>query len=130
MHGCITDAEDHHLVVTDEDYINFISNARSDSDIKRLPWHVEALLGSSTVLFVGYSLEDWNFRVFFKATGEKNDRKKYAIQYLPPLPTESSIERAKRKAIINFWDRKGVDILNVKADIFMKDLLETMKTRG
>ena len=115
------------LVVTDEDYINFMSNALSeDREKKHLPLHLEALLTTSTILFLGYSLEDWNFRLLFKATGETNARKKYAIQLLTPLDSfdHPEQERAKRTAVERFWDRKGIDIIDVEAEVFMSDLLE------
>lgn len=127
MHGCISDADAHHLVITDEDYINFISNAWNQSEKKRLPWHVEGLFNRSNILFVGYSLEDWNFRILYKQSGEKNDRDKLAVQFLKPLDPREKIAHAKRRAMVEFWGTKRVNIVNAKADDFMSDLLDLMR---
>lgn len=130
LHGCISDAEGQNLVITDEDYINFMSNAASDDrERKHLPLEIEAALMRSTVLFVGYSLEDWNFRLIFKATCEVSNRKKYAIQLLtiPDAEKQSSQARIQQKALVRFWERKNVDIIDVEANLFMSDLLQEIQ---
>lgn len=130
MHGCITHAEDQGLVITEEDYINFLTNALGQHDpYKRLPPAIMGRVAEGTILFVGYSLEDWNFRTIFKATVEAHTaaNKSYAIQYWD-LSNETDMQVTRREALTEFWGRKGVHILNVKACDFMDDLLAAMTT--
>jgi hypothetical protein len=73
MHGCISRPQGKGLVITEEDYINFLTNALNEDDHdKTLLNYFKGELGYRTILFIGYSLSDWNFRAIFKATVEKH----------------------------------------------------------
>src|SRR5262249_22471569 len=62
MHGSISHPEDHGLVITEEDYVNFLANAAlSQDENKRLLNYALGQITFSTILFIGYGLEDWNF---------------------------------------------------------------------
>jgi len=127
LHGCISSREGHGLVVTEEDYINFLANAQHDDPNKRLATEVRGRIGRSTVLFVGYSLADWNFRVIFKATAERSpadQKESYAVQYFKPPddPLEREREEQRWDAAQAFWARKKVTVLNRDAFEFMSYL--------
>jgi hypothetical protein len=84
---------------------------------------VRGKLDASTILFLGYSLADWNFRTIFKATVERRENKdirSYAVQLHEPVPTD---QRDLLQLMVDFWGEKGVDIINLKADEFVSDLL-------
>jgi|SRR5579864_4305805 len=121
MHGCISRAEGRNLVVTEEDYINFLANANSYDDKKRLLPYVLGKIAESSTLFIGYGLSDWNFRVIFKATAERNAAAGYAVQYTHPdkLAGDALL---RRQALVEFWGRKNVDIVNADAALFVEDL--------
>jgi hypothetical protein len=129
LHGCISIPESrqmeppelHNLVITEEDYINFLSNAMSNDPFKPLPTHLLARIAESTTLFIGYGLTDWNFRVVFKATAERNDKKGYAVQlFRGESARRNAVER--RRAAVEFWGQKKVDIINVDGATFLADL--------
>lgn len=127
MHGCISDAKGHGLVITEEDYINFLANAQHEDPRRRLPVEVRGKIALSTVLFVGYSLADWNFRVIFKATAERDhadQQPSYAVQYFSPPedPTKREREEERWEASVEFWRDKKVTVLNRDAYEFMSDL--------
>ncbi len=128
MHGCITHAtlsqgDNHNLVITEEDYINFLSNALSHDENKMLLPYVLGKISRSSPLFIGYSLADWNFRVIFKATAERYDLSGYAVQYFDDPKGE---DLDLRKAMIDFWGNKKIDILNVDAVVFVEDLASAL----
>ena len=129
IHGCISKPDNQNLVITEEDYINFLSNSFSQDPEKRLLTYLRGRFALSTVLFIGYSLADWNFRVIFKATKERIDtgKKSYAIQYYNP-EHQNSIQAAAQEALVDFWGKKDVDIMNIDASQFMKDLLTEMES--
>jgi hypothetical protein len=56
------------LLVTEDDYIDFtVSLAqRTDKSDPVIPHFVRRALGNTNLLFIGYSLEDWNFRVLMR----------------------------------------------------------------
>jgi hypothetical protein len=126
MHGCISDPGDQNLVITEEDYINFLTNSLSQDPKKRLLHYVRGKLALSTILFVGYSLSDWNFRVLFKATAEDNSTSSFAVQLNVPS-TGNEQERVRQAALVKFWGQRKIDIINTQADRFMQDLLASVE---
>jgi hypothetical protein len=134
MHGCISQPESphlvpsalHNLVVTEEDYINFLSNALSQNESKYLLPHVLARIADSATLFIGYSLTDWNFRVVFKATAERHATPCYAVQLFQPRAGQEDIEQARHEAAVEFWGKRNVNIINLDAGVFVSDLLDTI----
>jgi hypothetical protein len=76
-----------------------------------------AKLRTSHLLFLGYSLRDWNLRVMlYRLWGEQAGRnfKSWAIQSKP-----SPIDQAA-------WDDRGVDILPVRVETFVDAIRESM----
>jgi hypothetical protein len=131
IHGCISLASGkrQNLVITEEDYINFLANSlASFNGERRLLTHFTARLQRSRILFIGYSLEDWNFRTLFKSTAEQREDTEfsYAVQFYPQSPAESQEQKDRRQATVDFWHDKRVEILNVRAHDFLDDLLRVM----
>lgn len=62
LHGA--DTEPQSMVLTEDDYVDFL--VRSQRDPKLLPHQVVRALSNRSLLFMGYSLSDWTFRVLFR----------------------------------------------------------------
>ena len=127
MHGCISQVRDQSLVITEEDYINFLSNALGEKQENQILYYVRYKLETSTILFLGYSLADWNFRTIFKATVERRENKdmrSYAAQLRQPARPG---ERDLHPLMVDFWHDKRVDIINVAAEAFVSDLLAAVQ---
>lgn len=123
IHGCITQPGDRNLVITEEDYVNFLSNALSYDHKKRLLQYALGRFSECPILFVGFSLSDWNFRVLFKATAEKYRRECYAVQF---FQDSTGPRRSARNAVVEFWGDKNVDIINEDGAVFAQDLLDAV----
>jgi hypothetical protein len=115
IHGSFSenkDEERHSIVITEEDYIKFLLTITNTK--QGIPELIKAKLVDSTLLFLGYSLEDWDFRTLFKGLietlPERKQRKSFAIQRYP-----SSFW-------VDFWDSKGVQIRDVDLYEFAEDL--------
>lgn len=52
------------MVLTEDDYLDFLTNVSATPGL--IPPHVEAALSNSCLLFLGYSLNDMNFKVLFR----------------------------------------------------------------
>jgi hypothetical protein len=52
------------MVLTERDYIDFVINLSKDE--KLLPTIIRKALAATTLLFIGYSLDDINFRIIFQ----------------------------------------------------------------
>jgi hypothetical protein len=54
------------MVLTEEDYLEFLVRLNRDASDPLLFSEVRTALAEHSLLFVGYSLSDWNFRVLFR----------------------------------------------------------------
>lgn len=96
---------------------------------------IKGRLESSTVLFLGYSLSDWNFQVLYKVTAErrKKQSKSYAVQFRDRTKPESDGARTYWDRLAAYWAQRerDVDIINARASEFTWDLLgEVARVKG
>jgi SIR2-like domain len=102
------------IIVTEEDYIKFLTVMGRGGE-EGVPTMIKSRMIDSTLLFLGYSLEDWDFRTLFKGLIEdlpdKNRQyKSYAIQKNPPRFWQ------------DVWARNNVTILNQDVHEFADEL--------
>jgi hypothetical protein len=110
FHGCTPCPES--VVVTEDDYFEFLINISRDYQ-KTLAHRVDRAMGGA-LLFLGYTLADWDFRVLFRlfadklrssgnthiavqlepseAPGSPNERKQNAVNYLSSYFGSSKIK--------------------------------------
>jgi hypothetical protein len=84
LHGHDEIAES--LVLTEDDYLDFLVSVSKDEDL--LPHQIRRYLAGTSLLFVGYSLADWSFRVLFRglvASVEQSLRRISLTVQLPPV---------------------------------------------
>jgi len=85
IHGDIEDAET--IVITDEDYIQFVLRMSDKEPYDPVPLTLKYYLTDWTTLFVGYSLLDYNLRLLFKTLRWKIDSanvpEMYSVDYRP-----------------------------------------------
>ena len=101
-------------IISEDDYIEFLTVASiEDRGVPRL---ISSEMVASTLLFLGYSLEDWTFRTIFKGLIESlsrhHQRRSFALQKDPP------------DFWVRFWQHKGVEIYNVDLHEFAHELAE------
>jgi SIR2-like protein len=120
IHGTFGD-EESGLVLSEDDYIEFLTvmDPKNEAGMPRL---IKQMIVDSSLLFLGYSLEDWDFRTIYKALIERLPRQNkwmsYAIQYRPkPFWTE-------------FWDKKAVRIYDCHLDDFAGELRRRFEMAG
>jgi hypothetical protein len=85
LHGDIAHRES--LVVTDEDYIQFVLRMSDKEPYDPIPLSLKYFLKRWTTLFIGYSLLDYNLRLLFKTLRWRIDPAKvpdaYSVDYRP-----------------------------------------------
>lgn len=90
-------------IITEEDYIEFLTYIGGQGE--GIDPFITAKIKDSTLLFLGYGLEDWNFRALFKGLIEKM------------LPSEQRMSFAIQKKPsafwVKYWERKGVIIYDM-----------------
>jgi hypothetical protein len=98
------------IIITEEDYVDFIVMTEN----KKFPSAIAAALQQRHILFLGYALEDWNFRVILKklqVTAPLGQKYKcWAIQLRP-----SKLEK-------QFWEKRNVTLYNVDLFEFVQKL--------
>jgi hypothetical protein len=85
------------LVLTEDDYLDFLVNISRDQAL--IPPLIQKALTGASLLFIGYRLADWNFRVLFRglvSSMEASLRRLNIAVQLPPGSSEPSQQRAQQ----------------------------------
>lgn len=121
MHGSVVakSSDWDNFVITEEDYVDFLSRMSANQAV---PAMFYSHCRDRSLLFLGYSLRDWNLRVILKnlnkafsrhATGDDDERvPSWAIQSHP-----SELES-------RLWEKRNVTIFDLEIDAFAAKLLE------
>jgi hypothetical protein len=116
LHGYVEQVES--MVLTEDDYLEFLSNMIQRQDI--LPPGVKDALARNTLLFIGYRLSDWNFRVILRSLARLAVRS-YAVM---PAPAASSGSRERsRDYLSEYYGRMDIKMYWGTAADFMIELL-------
>jgi SIR2-like domain len=114
IHGAIDrqDAERDSFVITEDHYIDYLTK----TDLKRVPVMLAKTLRTTSFLFLGYSLSDWNMRAFMHRIWEQRNvgRRSWSIQL-----DASDLERT-------FWDSREIKIHNVSLIGYVDGLTEAV----
>jgi hypothetical protein len=106
------------IVLTESDYIEFLDEER----LNKIPTRVLTILRKANLLFLGYSLQDWNFRVLLQRINriqqqqDESARKHWACRLLDK-PDEVEDE---------FWKKRGVKTYSVPLETFLCRLSEAV----
>ncbi len=127
LHGCCEHPQS--MVLTESDYLDFLVNLSRDKDFLP-PAIVEALVGSS-LLFVGYSLNDWTLRVLFRGLMSSMRAnlgcRSIAVQLAPEKGMSVERQERARKFLDDYFDRHfkvEIDVYWGEATQFMTELRE------
>ena len=120
LHGHVSDP--YSMVLTEDDYFDFLVNVAADSTI--IPPAIEQAITESSLLFIGYRLADWNFRVLLRSLtrfmGQGQKRGHYAVMR-PPAATEGNEEQAL-KYWEDYYDKLDIRVCWTTADDFLSEL--------
>lgn len=97
MHGDLS--QDESIVITDEDYIRFIMRMGDKDKYNPIPEIVRFDMQRWPILFVGYSLRDYNLRLLFRTLRWHLDSAKvppaFSVDLLPDLLIQKVYENEK-----------------------------------
>lgn len=117
LHGCLDrdSAGDDSYVITEDSYIDYLSGGDVGALIPIALWQ---RMTSSSLLFLGYSLSDWNLRVILNRIWgtRKLVGKSWAVQREPTDPSVSKIEQT-------LWDtRENVELVYCELSEYVQEL--------
>ena len=114
------------LVLTEDDYLDFLVRVSKDSEL--LPHQIRRSLSTTSLLFVGYSLGDWSFRVLFRGvinSVEQSQKRISLTVQLPPKTDENkepSTELETQTYLSKYFDQIDVRVYWGTAQDFMTEL--------
>lgn len=87
------------IVITRDDYLDFLVNINRDSnqDDPMIPPRIQQAFAGTSLLFLGYGIEDWNFRVIFRHIAsylEKSIARTHVSVQIAPLEEGEQNEKA------------------------------------
>lgn len=95
------------MVLTEDDYLAFLVEISTDNSNRMLPPAIRNALASTSLLFVGYSLSDWDFRVLFRglmgSLGRTLGMTSIAVQLAPAVDDATDEQRAIVQGYLNSY---------------------------
>jgi hypothetical protein len=123
IHGL--DACPSSLVLIEDDYLDFLFNVAQNPDI--VPRRVAVALADSSLLLLGYHLQDWDFKVIFRGliTSRRSSRRlmSLSIQLTPePQGVENLVDA--QDYLERYFDSANFEIYWGDVQNFLKELWE------
>jgi hypothetical protein len=123
MHGTMENKNS--MVLTEDDYLDFLIKIGRDDSL--LPRKIEERFTSTSLLFVGYSLNDWNFRVLFRSVVSYMDltarRAHISVQLSPLKDTATAVQKKSAEDFLNgYFGNLKIRVYWGNAKAFAKDL--------
>ena len=130
LHGVLDKPES--MVLTEKDHINFIINLNKIEEKELLPPAVRTALAKSSLLFIGYGLEDITFRVLFQGISVLSNERQainVAVQLEPSFAENQVHAENKAKLAQKYLDTYTTEMFQVQAywgtaDQFLLELRE------
>ena len=126
------------MVLTEDDYLAFLVRISKDNSEPLLPSPIRRALASTSLLFVGYSLSDWDFRVLFRglmgSLGATLGMTSIAVQLDPSAAEEPDERRARAQEYLGSYFEK-IQTIKVRmywgdARAFSRELRERWEAFG
>jgi hypothetical protein len=83
------------LVLTEDDYLDFLLN--NSKDVYILPHWIQRALSRTSLLFIGYRLVDWSFRVLFRGFVTSRERSLGRMSITVQLPFPQLVDEVHLK---------------------------------
>jgi hypothetical protein len=112
------------IVLTEDDYFDFEIGVTTNKDIIPLP--VRRALADTALLFLGFQMDDWNFRVLFRTIlaqqggGRRNRYAHIAVQIDPEEGRILEPERARRY-LESYFNKADISLYWGSAEDFIRD---------
>ena len=121
------------LVLTEDDYFDYLIGVTEYRAL--IPPVVRAMLTNSSLLFLGFRLDEWDFRVLFRSIIEREGRdksKEYAHVAAQINPEESRIVEPEgaRHYLETYFGRTDINLFWGNVDDFIQELRRSLPAAG
>ena len=121
------------LVLTEDDYFDFLIGVTSRNNL--IPDTVRDVLADSALLFLGFQLDDWSFRVLFRSLMARQGgkrRSRYAHVAVQITPDEGRImaPAQARQYLESYFQGADISIYWGSSEEFLRELRDQMARLG
>ncbi|MCP4695663.1 MAG: CHAT domain-containing protein [Gammaproteobacteria bacterium] len=120
------------LVLTEDDYFNYLIGVTRNNDL--IPRAVRSKLSDSTLLFLGFDVDEWDFRVLFhsimgqEGSERLNDYAHVAVQIEPEEGRIVDPERARRY-LESYFQNAKISIYWGNVENFIQEIARRWEER-
>ena len=116
------------LVLAEDDYLNFLVRISAKSE--RIPHYIRGRLATSSLLFLGYQLHDWEFRVLLRGLVANLDQRLAINHVAVQLEDQAVADReAVREFLRKYFQAARIDIYWGTTAQFAAELREYWQER-
>src|SRR5262249_50037914 len=109
------------MVLTEDDYLDFLVAISRDAQL--LPHRIQRAVAETSLLFVGYGLADWNFRVIHRGLVMNSEASLRRLSVTVQVdPVEAARVRFAREYLENYFDAMKVRVFWGTAADFVAEL--------
>ncbi|MCK9900381.1 hypothetical protein CC117_04695 [Parafrankia colletiae] len=118
----------HTLVLTEDDYLDFMANLSANRTAIQqiIPISVLPALKNTPLLFIGYRFGDWNFRILFhtllRALAPVHLRRHISVQLAPNGNGEAGLDARARAYLDKYFDKRNITVFWGSATEFCERL--------
>lgn len=99
------------LVLSEDDYFQFLINVSNDPEL--IPKRIQQAIGGTSLLLLGYSLEDWDFRILFHFLAgylKKSASRTHVAVQLSPISTDANVKQRAQAFFDKYFESRSPDI--------------------
>ncbi|MBK7826782.1 CHAT domain-containing protein [Nannocystis sp.] len=113
------------LVITENDIFDFLISVSADREV--IPPRVRAALVDSSLLILGFPIDDWKFRVFFRslmnrAGGGRRKRYTHVAAQIDPEEAQTIDPARTRRYLEEYFEGSDITIYWGSAEDFLREL--------
>jgi SIR2-like protein len=99
------------MVLSEDDYFQFLINVSNDPEL--VPKRIQQAITGTSLILLGYSLEDWDFRILFHFLAgylKKSTSKTHVAVQLSPSSTDANLKQRAQAFFDKYFESKSPDI--------------------
>lgn len=126
-----SDEEPDSLVLTQDHYLDYL--VQVSAAMERIPHYVWAALANSSLMFLGFSLDDWEFRVLARglvATREQRRRFKHVAVQLELADADATDTAAVQTFLQQYFQDAEINVFWGNVQQFVAELREQWEVAG
>lgn len=111
------------MLVSEDNYLDFL--VRTSGEMDRIPDYIWAALTNSSLMFLGYSLDDWEFRVIMRglvATRERRRKLKHVGVQLELDEADETDVAAVQTFLQHYFQEADINVFWGSTAQFMAEL--------